>query len=276
MKKFRLILFILGIASLIFGYFLNTSLYKIANSNVYKIADNNVTINRIFLKQEEIQLTDNITLLVFSNQLCIFYDEINGIPITDNIDINSIIGKVFYYQNIVNYPDLVYLDSIGVSSLGQIQLRQEPAVWLKFMTDNIESENISYTISSGFRDISLQEYIFNFKVNSIGEENAMKLAAKPGFSEHHLGTTIDIITYENNLKLLPTYTKTKLFKWLDKNAYKYGFVQSYPLGKTEETGFSYEPWHYRYVGTYLADIIHNSNITLYEYLSSQYNYCIVE
>lgn len=276
MKNFRLVLITLGITFLIIGYFLNTSLYKIANSNVYKIADNSLTINKFLLNQEEIQVSDNITLLVFSNQLCVFYDEINGIPITDNIGIYSIIGKVFYYQNIVNYPDLIYLDSLNISSLGQIQLRQEPAIWLKYMTDNIVSENISYTISSGFRDISLQEFIFDFKVSSIGEENAKKFAAKPGFSEHHLGTTVDIITYENNLKLLPTYTKTKLSKWLEKNAYKYGFVQSYPSGKTDETGFSYEPWHYRYVGTFLANKIHNSNITLYEYLSSQYNYCKVE
>ena len=276
MKKFRFIIVILGITFLSIGYFLNSSLYKIANSNIYQISDNSLTLNKIFLNQDNIQITDNKTLLVFPNQLCVFYDEINGIPISDNIDIYSIIGKAFYYQNIINFPDLVNLNSLNISTLGNIQLRQEPAIWLKYMTDNIKSQNISYTISSGFRDISLQEYIFDFKVNSMGEQNAMKIAAKPGFSEHHLGTTVDIITYENNLKLLPTYTRTKLFKWLEENAFKYGFVQSYPLGKSVETGFSYEPWHYRYVGINLANIIHNSNITLYEYLSSQYNYCIVE
>lgn len=276
MKKLLVIIIILGVSLFLIGYFLNVSLLKIATGNIYGASDNSIEKHVLSLNQENIGTSDNITLLTFPDQLCIFYDEINGIPVSDNIEVDSIIGKAFYYENIIKFPDLVDLDTYGISTIGAISLRNEPAIWLKYMTDNIKSENISYTISSGFRDYPLQEYIFNYKVASSGIKYAQKYAAKPGFSEHHLGTTIDILTYENNLKQMPTYTKTKLFTWLKKNSFKYGFIESYPQGKSTQTGFEYEPWHYRYVGLDLAKKIIDSKITLYEFLSSQYNYCIVE
>lgn len=58
----------------------------------------------------------------------------------------------------------------------------------------------------------------------------------------------------------------KVYQWLDENAYKYGFVKRYPEDKTDITGISNEPWHYRYVGTTVAKIMKEENICLEEYL----------
>lgn len=276
MKNIKTILITLGIVLFILGYFINSSLYSIVNRNLYNITDNIHEKQINLLKVEPVDVLNHKTSMLFSNKLCVFYDEINGIPISDNIDILSIIGKAFYYTSIVNFTDLVDLRTTGINTIGNISLRKEATEWLKYMTDNIKSEDITYTISSGFRDISLQDYIFKYKVSSLGYNKASLYAAKPGYSEHHLGTTVDILTHENNLKLMPSYQYTKLSKWLNSNSYKYGFIQSYPSGKSEVTGFEYEPWHYRYVGIELAEELKKSNLTLYEYLYSKYNYCLVD
>ena len=61
------------------------------------------------------------------------------------------------------------------------------------------------------------------------------------------------------------FEKTDEFKWLNENAYKYGFILRYPKGKENITGYSYESWHYRYVGTDVAKKIHDEGITFDEY-----------
>ena len=61
------------------------------------------------------------------------------------------------------------------------------------------------------------------------------------------------------------FEETDEFKWLQKNAYKYGFILRYPKDKTDITGYDYESWHYRYVGKEIAEKIHKENITYDEY-----------
>ena len=61
------------------------------------------------------------------------------------------------------------------------------------------------------------------------------------------------------------FENTEEFKWLQNNAYKYGFILRYPKGKENITGYEYESWHYRYVGEEVAEEIHNLDITFDEY-----------
>jgi D-alanyl-D-alanine carboxypeptidase len=65
--------------------------------------------------------------------------------------------------------------------------------------------------------------------------------------------------------------KSKAGKWLKANAWKYGFVMSYPKGKTAVTCYTYEPWHYRYVGRPLAKDVRDSTLTLREFLWQRQN-----
>ena len=87
-------------------------------------------------------------------------------------------------------------------------------------------------------------------------------SARSGHSEHQTGLAVDVsditLDYDN-------FEKTKEFTWMKNNAYKYGFILRYPKAKFHITGFKYEPWHYRYVGNVVAQIIHSKNITLEEY-----------
>lgn len=122
-------------------------------------------------------------------------------------------------------------------------------------------EKVLLLIVSGFRSYDYQMMVYNrYKKNDI---NADRYSAKPGHSEHQTGLAIDIINTESiNIKKF-----RKEFVWLDRNAYKYGFILRYPEGKEKITGYKYEPWHYRYVGKSLAKELYNNGnwITLEEY-----------
>ena len=93
-------------------------------------------------------------------------------------------------------------------------------------------------------------------------EEADAFAARPDFSEHQTGLALDIITYGASGDNFDT---TDAFKWLQKNADKYGFILRYPKGKEDITGYSYESWHYRYVGLEIAAYLKEHDMTYDEY-----------
>lgn len=81
------------------------------------------------------------------------------------------------------------------------------------------------------------------------------LSAKPGSSEHQTGLTIDVSASSVGCLLTERFGSTKEGRWLAKNAHKYGYIIRYPKGKTKLTGYSYEPWHIRYVGVSYASYL---------------------
>ncbi len=131
------------------------------------------------------------------------------------------------------------------------------------MRNDALKENIFIKITSAFRSYQTQELLYS---KTVGDSIYL---AKPGHSEHQLGTTIDIsgasIDYGRaSLKFEDTTEDI----WLKNNAYKYGFIQSYPKGEQKITGYAYEPWHYRYIGIENAKYIQEHNITIIEFLGS--------
>ena len=117
-----------------------------------------------------------------------------------------------------------------------------------------EAENVNgFIITSGYRSYARQVEIY--------AESAEGYAQKPGCSEHQTGMCFDV-TSENT----GGFETTTQYAWLRKNAHLYGFIQRYPANKANITGISYEPWHYRYVGTEAATYIYENGITLEEYL----------
>ena len=105
--------------------------------------------------------------------------------------------------------------------------------------------------------------------NSGGSEAADKYSARAGHSEHQTGYCFDLNTIDDS------FAFTNEGKWVDNNAYLYGFIIRYPKGKEELTGYQYESWHLRYVGKDLAKVLYNNGdwITMEEYfgLTSKYN-----
>lgn len=121
----------------------------------------------------------------------------------------------------------------------------------------------SYTITSAYRSEATQQYIWDKRMNnyqasgySYSEALAMVEAyvAVPGTSEHHLGLAIDISGSD------------QVCAWLAEHCWEYGFVLRYPAGKEDITGIQYERWHFRYLGTELAEELQELGLTLEEYM----------
>ncbi|MBQ7346664.1 MAG: M15 family metallopeptidase [Clostridia bacterium] len=100
------------------------------------------------------------------------------------------------------------------------------------------------------------------------EKVVLSYSAAPGTSEHQTGLCVDFITQSMAGVLDVRFEDTEAFAWLSQNAYKFGFILRYPEGKEETTGYSYEPWHYRFVGREAATDIYYANLTLEEYLGA--------
>lgn len=129
------------------------------------------------------------------------------------------------------------------------------------MWKSAKNEGITLIATSAYRTFESQERVYdNFLKN--GEEYADNYAARPGFSEHQTGLSVDIFGYGTTKK---TFEDSPSFTWLQENAHKYGFILRYPKGKENLTGYNYEAWHYRYVGVKDATRIKNEGITFDEY-----------
>jgi zinc D-Ala-D-Ala carboxypeptidase len=118
-------------------------------------------------------------------------------------------------------------------------------------------------VQSGYRSYSSQTTIHRAKVRALGKVHGEKLAARPGYSEHQTGLAVDFAA-RGVSTLQVSFAKTKAGIWLAANAYRYGFVLRYPSGKTAITGYSFEPWHFRYVGVEVATAMHDQNIQTLE------------
>lgn len=118
-------------------------------------------------------------------------------------------------------------------------------------------------VTSSYRDYESQKEIYDYRVSTQGERKADETAARPGHSEHQTGLVIDMTSKTE--PLADSFSNSEAYKWLKENAYKYGFIERYPEGKTYLTGYSPESWHWRYVGKEAAKLIHDEDITFDEY-----------
>lgn len=126
---------------------------------------------------------------------------------------------------------------------------------------------IRLDINSAYRDYETQQKLINRMDSSVGVERTEELVAKPGHSEHHLGTAIDFTSPEVGTEQTPTFGDTNAYRWLIENAWKYGFALSYPANNSHITGYTFEPWHWRYIGKEHASILKaHPELTLTQYL----------
>ena len=176
--------------------------------------------------------------------------------------------KELMLTNKFNYLDDTYdsKEMVSVSKLysyGENQMLTSTTFdAFKRMFDDAKKENITLIINSSYRSFEDQEAVYERYKKLKGEDYADSIAARPGYSEHQTGYSVDLITYGATSA---TFEETEAFKWLQNNAYKYGFILRYPKDKDYLTGYSYESWHYRYVGIDAAKYIYENNITFDEY-----------
>lgn len=163
-------------------------------------------------------------------------------------------------------PDLV---STPVKYVNTPTLRQvaADAVVAMFAAYRAESGK-ELQIQSAYRSYDVQVNVYNGWVAQLGQEGADLTSARPGHSEHQTGLALDISSVPAVCALDQCFADTPEGKWLAANAYKWGFILRYPNGKTNITGYEFEPWHYRYVGVDLATAMHDTGIpTLEQFFS---------
>ena len=138
-------------------------------------------------------------------------------------------------------------------------MKKEAAEAFMQMSDAATLDNIIIKNASAFRSYDYQVNLYNKYVEKDGKKAADTYSARPGFSEHQTGLCTDINQIDSG------FEQTDAFKWLEKNAHKYGFIIRFPKDKEDITGYQYESWHWRYVGKKAAKIIKDENITFEEY-----------
>lgn len=154
--------------------------------------------------------------------------------------------------NLYDYSDRHFeLASSGIQ-LEESVYKAAEAMFAAAAKDGVQG----FIITSGYRDREEQSLL--------ADTSASNVAAAPGQSEHETGLAFDVTAYGSE----DGFNTTEQFEWLLENCWDYGFILRYPEGKEDITGITYEPWHYRYVGLPYSQIIHDSNLTLEEYLMS--------
>ena len=128
------------------------------------------------------------------------------------------------------------------------------------MAEAASADGISLWINSGYRSYQEQEELYNGYASERGTEAADEVSSRPGHSEHQTGLAFDVndtsFSFENSPEA----------DWLNAHCAEYGFIIRFPKEKEKYTGYTYEPWHIRYLGTKLAKEITDSGLSLEEYL----------
>lgn len=176
-------------------------------------------------------------------------------------------------------PDLTRLDSSITLYGKEVQLREYAAKATEALIAELHARGYTdIVVTSGYRSYSYQQSLFNTYIGqemaahpdwteAQAREQVLTYSAAPGTSEHHTGDCIDLIS-TGNVVLDESFAKNPAYDWLKDNAHHFGFILRYPKNKTKITGYSYEPWHYRFVGIAAATEIYEKGITLEEYLNA--------
>ena len=157
--------------------------------------------------------------------------------------------------------DLVELSGLGAPRQFIRKIAFSP---LANLLEAAAQENLGLKILSAYRSYTYQNSLFNsYRARNL---EANRFSAEAGHSEHQLGTAIDFGIGDKSIDFTEAFDQTKAGVWLNENAWKYGFVLSYPASKEKVTGYTHEPWHYRFIGQGVAREWHRSGLTLKEFL----------
>jgi zinc D-Ala-D-Ala carboxypeptidase len=180
----------------------------------------------------------------------------------------TVLDTVFQLPGGYAPPDLVDTSRAGLNSGYFIRSVALPD--LTAMVAAAAADGARLAVQSAYRSYRGQVLTFNGWVSQVGYNQALLTSARPGHSEHQLGTAIDFRAVGGvSPWRYADWATTREGSWLAANAWKYGWVLSYPKGATAVSCYRYEPWHYRYVGRATAAAVHAAGVTLRQWLWSQ-------
>lgn len=162
------------------------------------------------------------------------------------------------------HPESVKSDVINLSEGNEWTRRYGLLNSEIYLSEDVErefSEMIAAAEKEGVRNFSITSGFRGFEEQSVlYQEMGSDYALPAGYSEHNLGLSLDVGSTQMKMADAPEG------KWIEENAWKYGFILRYPKDKTDITGIQYEPWHIRYVGLPHSAIMKEKNFALEEYL----------
>ncbi len=167
----------------------------------------------------------------------------------------KVINGVTYIDDI-----LIVNKSFGLPETFSPAIDPTAASMFTKLAADARKAGLSITFASGVRSYAYQDMIYKDYANQYGQAAADKAVERAGHSEHQTGLAIDVDTAGQS------FAGTPEALWLEQHAHEYGFIVRYPAGKEAVTGFSAEPWHLRFLGIETATKVHNSGLTLEEYL----------
>jgi len=168
-------------------------------------------------------------------------------------------SKVYFLNENYVPKNLLQIDPQYVSNKDDQYIHGNVLPFLYALLEQAKKDGIDLKIKSAYRSFWEQANIKSAQLMTYGS-GVNKFTADQGYSEHQLGTTVDFSTSEYSPNANVS-AKTKAYKWLLENAYKYGFILSYPENNKY---YIFEPWHWRFVGIRLATKLHNENKYFYE------------
>ena len=150
-------------------------------------------------------------------------------------------------------------------------LSDRPSGSLVEMLSAAKDDGFELKVVSGYRSIKTQTWLYENWIRRNPGATGIIAVAEPSHSEHQLGTTVDLTSAKlGETGISRAFANTSEYKWLSENAAHFGFVESYPVGNEEKTGYFYEPWHWRYIGEEIAGAVKANNILLMEYLETSH------
>lgn len=162
--------------------------------------------------------------------------------------------------------DLVSLPGNDVPTLGgrEMLLRREAAWHLKGLVSAAAADGEELVVASAFRSYADQQISYG-RLKSIYGAGADAMSATPGHSQHQLGTAVDFTNAAAAYQVRRRFGYTSASGWLHEHATEHGFVLAYPPGRGE-SGYGWEPWHYRYIGVHNAERLDQSGLSLQGFL----------
>ncbi len=183
----------------------------------------------------------------------------------DKGDVLVLVNKLHAVSKNYKPTDMVAIKGSYTTNQG-LEMKADAYKAFEKMRKAAKADGIRFKICSAYRTYSTQKWLYNNYLNTMGKKLRDIRSAYPGRSEHHTGYAIDLVTKSTGWTLTQDFAKTSEGKWINKHCAEYGFIIRYPKGKTDITGYDYEPWHLRYVGVDAAEEITEQGITLEEYL----------
>lgn len=200
--------------------------------------------------------SDFQTEITEKNQKVYTYEKL----VTTDAELLKKYSKVFFLND--NYIPVELLpinDEFVSNKTKSIQIHAKVKLFLETLLRTAESDQIDLVVLSGYRSFGTQASLKSQYKVTYGT-GANKFSADQGYSEHQLGSAVDFTTRESG-EILAGFDSTTSYKWLQNNAYRFGFILSYPKNNDY---YVFEPWHWRFVGVALATDLHNAGMNFYD------------